>query len=162
MNLTFKKLGLSPEDISNMEKFGLPLNKRTKKTLQKIYQETNLAQIDEIRNFEKTIGFSLPEEYINFLLTQNGGVPSKNLVSDDIVISYFLSLDSKHSAYSIINQYDNFIQFGIPIAETPNGDYLLLSKEGNILLYEHDIFSCNRNELMVISNSFSELLNALH
>lgn len=162
MNLTFKKLGLSPEDISNMEKFGLPLNKRTKKTLQKIYQETNIAQIDEIRDFEKVIGFSLPEEYIKFLLTKNGGIPSKNLVSKNIIISYFLSLDSTHNDYSIINQYNKFIQFGIPIAETPNGDYLLLSKEGNILLYEHEIFSRNRNELMVIANSFSELLNALH
>lgn len=35
--LTFRKLGLSPEDLVNMQKFGLPLDKRTKKAMIKTY-----------------------------------------------------------------------------------------------------------------------------
>lgn len=161
MNLSFKKLGLSPEDVSNMEKFGLPLNKRTKHLLQKIYQETNLAQPDEIKSFEKQIGFTLPKSYTNFLLTHNGGRPSKNVVNDDIVIDYFLSLDSKHHDYSIIEQYSHFIQFSIPIATTPNGDFILLSKDGKILFFDHEMPYCNGYELMILADGFDGLLERL-
>lgn len=162
MQLMFKKLGLSQEDISNMEKFGLPLNKKTKNILQKIYQDTSLVQKDDIDNFEKIIGFSLPKDYVEFLMKYNGGYPSSNLITDDIVIDYFLALNSEYNQYSIITKFHDFMKFGIPIATTPNGDYVILSKDGRVLLFDHELSYHEDEQLVVLADSFSSLLNALY
>lgn len=162
MQLTFKKLGLSQEDILNMEKFGLPLDKKTKNILQKIYQDTNLAQKDDIDAFEKLIGFSLPKDYIEFLMKYNGGYPSRNLITDDVVIDYFLALNSEYDQYSITTKFHDFMKFGVPIATTPNGDYVILSKNGSVLLFEHELSYHKDDKLVVLADSFSSLLNALY
>ena len=57
--ITFKKYGLSPEEVENMKKFNLKLDKRTMKQLISAYQTENI-NIEELESLEKLIGFSLP------------------------------------------------------------------------------------------------------
>lgn len=90
--ITFKKYGLSPEEVENMKKFNLKLDKRTMKQLISAYQTENI-NIEELESLEKLIGFSLPTDYKDFLLQNNGGVPSKNRIkSTSKAINHFFAL----------------------------------------------------------------------
>lgn len=88
MSLIFKKLGLSPEDLEDMQKNSLRLDKRDKRALIKTYETDYVITQDDIVALEAEIGFSLPQDYIDFLMRYNGGDPSKSVFNENVVVHF--------------------------------------------------------------------------
>ncbi|MCQ9122458.1 MULTISPECIES: SMI1/KNR4 family protein [Rodentibacter] len=158
MSLIFKKLGLSPEDLEDMQKNSLRLDKRDKRALIKTYETDYVITQDDIVALEAEIGFSLPQDYIDFLMRYNGGDPSKSVFNENVVVQYFFALKSHYSGYLLINMGD----YGLAIAETPNGDQLVLSPTGKIYYFDHEIPYCEGEELEFVCESFTALLEGLY
>ena len=62
---------------------------------------------------------------------------------------------------SIIDIYSDFQQYGLPIANTPSGDSIILSSDGKIHFFNHNIDSIDE-ESGVIAENFLELLEKLY
>ena len=126
MNIKFKKFGLSTEDIQQMRDYGILPDKKTLKSLSKAYNSSN-PNIKDIIEFQDKLGFKVDTDYVDFLLRNNGGVPSKvRIKGNKIVIDHFLSFKSDYKLNSLIDIYPDFQQYGLPIAETPSGDSIIL------------------------------------
>lgn len=159
--ITFKKYGLSPEEVENMKKFNLKLDKRTMKQLISAYQTENI-NIEELESLEKLIGFSLPTDYKDFLLQNNGCVPSKNRIkSTSKAINHFFALKSAYKYNSIIDLYENFAEIGVPIAQSPSGDTFLMNKNGEIYYFDHNLGEIDE-KIGCIAKSFSDFLAMLY
>lgn len=111
---------------------------------------------------EKNIGFYIDTDYINFLLKNNGGIPSKNSIKNkNVVIDHFLSFKSEYKFNSLIDLYQVFCTYGLPIARTPVGDTVILHADGKLYLYSHDIGSINKN-IGVLADNFLDLISKLN
>lgn len=120
MNIKFKKFGLSPEDIQLMRNYGILPDKRTLKSLSKAYNSSN-PNIEDIIELQDKLDFKIDTDYVDFLLKNNGGIPSKvRIKGNKIVIDHFLSFKSDYKLNSLIDIYPDFQQYGLPIAETLN------------------------------------------
>lgn len=161
MNIKFKKFGLSPEDIQQMRDYGILPDKKTLKSLSKAYNSSN-PNIKDIIEFQDKLGFKVDTDYVDFLLRNNGGVPSKvRIKGNKIVIDHFLSFKSDYKLNSLIDIYSDFQQYGLPIAETPSGDSIILSSDGKVRFFNHNIDSIDE-EVGVVANNFLELLEKLY
>lgn len=115
MNIKFKKFGLSPELIQQMRNYGILPDKRTLKSLSKAYNSSN-PNIEDIIELQDKLDFKIDTAYVDFLLKNNGGIPSKvRIKGNKIVIDHFCLLGL------IINLTHLLIY--IPISN--NMDYLL-------------------------------------
>ena len=158
-NLTFEKYGLSPEKVEQLRAYKILPDKQTLKNLIKSY-ETDKAEETEISNFQKQLNQPIDEEYIRFLLEHNGGIPSKNRVKGSkVVIDRFLAFRSAYKFHSLIDLYTDFQKQGIPIARTPAGDTLVLAKDQQVYLFNHNIQDI---EPSPIATSFADLLMKLY
>ena len=144
--------------------------------------------IDIIKKFEQETKLSLPEDYVNFLLKNNGGTPNrpKVVLEDDttFTISYFntLQVDKERvHGVELLCAYYLFSEdadgegpsYMLPIAQDYGGNELLLSTQdnGSVYVWYHDLGisyqeSINGNELglknfIKVSDSFTELLDSL-
>lgn len=161
MNIKFKKFGLSPEDIQQMRDYGILPDKKTLKSLSKAYNSSN-PNIKDIIEFQDKLGFKIDTDYVDFLLRNNGGVPSKvRIKGNKIVIDHFLSFKSDYKLNSLIDIYPDFQEYGLPIAETPSGDSIILSSDGKVCFFNHNIDSIDE-EVGVVANNFLELLDKLY
>ena len=115
MNIKFKKIGLSPDDIQQMKNYGILPDKRTLQSLSRAYNSIN-PSIEDIIEFQDKLGFKVDTDYVDFLLRNNGGVPSKvRIKGNKIVIDHFLSFKSDYKLNSIIDIYSDFQQYGLPM-----------------------------------------------
>ena len=161
MNIKFKKFGLSPEDIQQMRNYGILPDKRTLRSLSKAYNSSN-PNIEDIIELQDKLDFKIDTDYVDFLLKNNGGIPSKvRIKGNKIVIDHFLSFRSDYKLNSLIDIYPDFQQYGLPIAETPSGDSIILSSDGKIRFFNHNIDSIDE-EVGVVANNFLELLEKLY
>lgn len=157
--LTFEKYGLSPEKVEQLRAYKILPDKQTLKALTKAY-ETDKVEETELADFQKELNFPIDEAYIRFLLEHNGGIPSKNRVKGSkVVIDRFLAFRSAYKFHSLIDLYPDFQKQGIPIACTPAGDTLLLAKDQQIYLFNHNIQDI---EPSPIATSFADLLMKLY
>lgn len=160
-NIKFKKFGLSPEEVQQMKNYGILPDKRTLQNLTKAYN-SSLPLPEEVIEFQNKLEYQIDEFYVKFLLSQNGGVPSKvRIKGKKIVVDYFLSFKSDYKFNSIVDMYPDFQQYGLPIARTPSGDTIILSPDGKIFLFNHNIDSID-NDIGVIADNFAKFLEILY
>ena len=72
-----------------------------------------------------------------------------------------MSFKSDYKLNSIIDIYSDFQQYGLPIANTPSGDSIILSSDGKVRFFNHNIDSIDE-EVGVVANNFLELLEKLY
>lgn len=161
MNIKFKKFGLSQTDVQQMREYGILPDKKTLQNLIKAHHSNN-PEPDEIAQLQDNLGWRIDENYIQFLLKHNGGIPSKvRIKGNNIVIDHFLSFKSDYKLNSIIDIYPDFQQYGLPIANTPSGDSIILSLDGKIRFFNHNIDSIDE-EVGIVADNFLELLRKLY
>lgn len=89
MNIKFKKFGLSQTDVQQMREYGILPDKKTLQNLIKAYYSNN-PEPDDIAQLQDNLGCRIDEDYIQFLLKHNGGIPSKvRIKGNKIVIDHF-------------------------------------------------------------------------
>ena len=157
--LTFEKYGLSPEKVEQLRAYKILPDKQTLKNLIKAYETDKITET-ELTDLQTQLSYPLDETYTHFLLEHNGGIPSKNRVKDSkVVIDRFLAFRSAYRFHSVIDLYPDFQQWGMPIARTPAGDTLVLAKDQQIYLFNHNIQDVEPNP---IATSFANLLMKLY
>ncbi|WP_455005200.1 SMI1/KNR4 family protein [Capnocytophaga gingivalis] len=157
--LTFEKYGLSPEKVEQLRAYKILPDKQTLKNLIKAYETDNVEET-ELADFQEQLNQTIDEAYAHFLLEHNGGIPSKNRVKGSkVVIDRFLAFRSAYRFHSVIDLYPDFQQWGVPIAQTPAGDTLVLAKDQQIYLFNHNIQDV---EPSPIATSFADLLMKLY
>lgn len=72
-----------------------------------------------------------------------------------------MSFKSDYKLNSIIDIYPDFKQYGLPIANTPSGDSIILSLDGKIHFFNHNIDSIDE-EVGIVADNFLELLRKLY
>ena len=157
--LSFEKYGLSPEKVEQLRAYKILPDKQTLKALTQAY-ETGKVSEAELTDLQAQLSYALDEAYTHFLLEHNGGIPSKNRVKGSkVVIDRFLAFRSAYRFHSVIDLYPDFQQWGMPIARTPAGDTLVLAKDQQIYLFNHNIQDVEPNP---IATSFADLLMKLY
>jgi len=133
--------------------------------------------LSELNNCERKLGYSLPEDYREFLLQFNGGKPSPSSLrlSDGSVttIRAFYAVAPPSQTMSLerqIGQYRNRIppRF-IPIGEDPGGNRICICLNGKhygqVFFWDHEMESDevadNRN-MTFVASTFSSLLDGLN
>jgi hypothetical protein len=137
MNVEFKPLGVTQQDLDYLLKLGLKYDKRQKKQMLAAATVT-LPSEDEVRDFEKKNGFMLPSDYRAFLLNINGGVPSKSLVDvpkiGEQVVQRCYALKSPAVNYTlgrVLENYEGRVpQVMLPIGDDPGGNLFLIGVSG--------------------------------
>ena len=143
-----------------------------------------LADLDQIKEFEKLIDATLPQEYIEWLLQYNGGTPVED--SFDFTdldgrnnggsVHYFYAIGGEMS-YNLTDNF-NFLKDRIPsevisIASESCGNQICLGLRGEyygkIYFWDHnfefdteDGAEQSYDNLFLITNSFSEFVENLY
>jgi len=139
------------------------------------FQRTNTPSttVNQISEFEKETGFELPDDYKNFLLENNGGVPENTLFSipdcsEEALIGYFLGINrpKEDLSFWLKEFHDDLPESFIPIAFDAGGNAILMDLEDTGTLYywdygRHFQQSTDDDNTFWIANSFTDLLNDL-
>lgn len=169
-NIEFDKIAKSEQQLQSLSFIGINYDKKLKKALTEEYKNPSVVNINMLKDLEDKYNLVLTEEYKNFLLETNGGIPSKSIFDltkkKDVVIGHFFTLYSKVEMYTLENNNNSVISFPVgyfSIGDTVNGDYILI----NLIVNDSDygaifIFFHEKDELKKVSNSFNEFLDKLH
>lgn len=136
------------------------------------YQKPSEVNDVMLNQFEGESGINFPIEYKKFLLTKNGGSPSKDTFDispkKNRVIQNFFTLNSKVVSYTLKHNNSgeliSFPKYYYAIAYTVNGDFIMLNVDdnsndyGGVFIYFHD----KENSLKKIASSFDDFLDKLH
>lgn len=131
-----------------------------------------------VSSFERVIGFHLPNDYIEFLKSYNGGYPEPDAFyfsncKDGSSVDRFLSLgcEKHHDLLRYFNTYKDRIPAGfLPIAHDPGGNLILIRLNDDfpqIFFWDHEAevdegeVPSTKN-MYIISNSLSEFLAGLY
>ena len=137
---------------------------------------------DIITQFEELLNIKLPQDYKDFMLENNGGMPLDgwvfdflgiNNISNRSVIQNFKviylektdSFDDINNLYKILVEEELAPPSVLPIADDPSGNiiFLVVSKKdyGKIYFGEHELEDPETGYLIMspIANSFSEFIN---
>lgn len=107
-SIEFDKIAKSEQQLQSLSFIGINYDKKLKKALTEEYKNPSVVDINMLKDLEDKYNLVLTEEYKNFLLETNGGVPSKSIFDltkkKDIVIGHFLhcTLRLKCTPYKII------------------------------------------------------------
>lgn len=102
---------------------------------------------EELSDFELANKIQLPDDYRQFLLTHNGGQPTRKINKiPDTVVTYILGMhngDYYASLYKHVDMFSNRIPFSaIPIATDAFGNLFLMSiheeNYGQIFFWDHE------------------------
>ena len=77
-NIKFEKISKSEQQLQSLSLIGINYDKRLKKMLLEEYQKPPEVNDVMLNQFEEESGINFPIEYKKFLLTTNGGSPSKD------------------------------------------------------------------------------------
>ncbi|ELR64586.1 hypothetical protein C942_02399 [Photobacterium marinum] len=139
----------------------------------------------ELDSLEKKLKTRLPKDYRDFLLQFNGGEPQEDTIDFDgdkinisgASIGYFYGLGTGSEDIQVCMELiGDIIPDGlIPFADTPEGNYFLIStrsdSENYIYYKDHEVedtvdFSEQNNKLpesiVKVSSSFSDFINQLY
>lgn len=134
---------------------------------------------------EESLNVELPNDYRNFLLRHNGGLPVENSVRifenklgiNSAAIGYFYSVGTKTENIEVCLNIisDRIPEKLIPIADTPNGNYFLISANphnyGKIYYKDHETEDITQPDwaknilpesMIKIADSFSEFVDNLY
>jgi hypothetical protein len=152
-----------------------------------VKQERASLDVAELVSFESRINSKFPEKYKYFLISCNGGIPNKPSVRFNggklnikgATINYFYGFgghsENIDKSYSTL-KYD-LPEMMVPIANTPGGNYFLLSLRGDcsygkVYYYDHE-FEFDEDEefdegsgiypecLIKVADSFEELIDEM-
>ncbi|AIQ19736.1 SMI1 / KNR4 family protein [Paenibacillus sp. FSL H7-0357] len=130
--------------------------------------------INEIREFEGKYVLKLPEQYIDFLLNNNGGYPKASTfkISDEAgesVVNKFYGIgDMKGNLAKVFEILDGELPEGfISIASDPGGNEICIGISekyfGKIYFWMHDMESDEEMENMTfLKNSFNDFFDKLY
>lgn len=145
----------------------------------KIDFENSFNQLDseEIEHFEQEHNIKLPDDYKNFLLTDNGGKPKKRrfttadgTITSSIMLFFPIAEETDLNIMTFYNKYNqgkiipsNFLPIGIDPAE--NLICLKLDEDNYVYFCDFDYYD-EDNELLpenikLISESFRDFLKSL-
>ena len=118
----------------------------------------------EIEGFEKEYKLNLPQNYKQFLLKNNGGVPKENVFWDgelEMGVSYFYPLkygETKlENIIEVIWREDALPKEYFPFASTGGaGDYAFSLNNEEVYLFNYD-----GSEPFKVTNSFEEFIGYL-
>jgi len=127
----------------------------------------------ELHHFESASGYSLPEDFKNWLLEHNGSCPDPQeipLIDGFIlVINAFVSFSEKDTsnAFSVLKfmKEDRSLEGIIPIAEDYGGNYVCLrysskNDEPDIIFWDHEEAD-PAVAIQTIASSFTEFIQRL-
>lgn len=137
---------------------------------------------DDIRKLETKMNLKLPEEYRNFLLQNNGGVPENDVefsfIELDVVtqenreqgsdIQYFYNVDEMLEAYQNLVDEELIHKNYIPVACDSFGNEILICSDsdennGCVFFANHEMVNPDGSFWITskIANSFNEFINIL-
>lgn len=124
-----------------------------------------LIQPNSVDKFEQDYEITLPDSLKEFIITNNGGRPSLDIIKTEdgreVEIKALLSFNKEdaENIYKVIEYFNK--QFNskiIPIATEPSGDYFCIDITNDSIVYwEHE-----NNKLTFISKDLDEFLNCLY
>ena len=131
-------------------------------------------KIEVLHAFEKDIKADLPIEYREYLIKYNGGKPNPDFFhlpdqKGDSRIHHFYGLHRgpNYLRLDVVNKdipeflSDNFIT----IADDPFGNSICLGIKNiyrdKIYYHDHEVVNCDCNDLILLANSFKELVDSL-
>ena len=124
-----------------------------------------LTSINNINNFEKDYGITLPDLLKKFIISNNGGRPNLDIIKTEegkeVEIKSLLSFN-KEDIENIYNVMDYFKkEFNgelVPIASEPSGDYFCVDiSKGSILYWEQET-----SKVIFISKNLNEFIAKLY
>lgn len=174
--VTFKKIGLTAAEISQLESFGLRYDKRQKRALMEDASTNQGVGEAGLAAIEKKLGVKFPDDYREFLLTQNGGRPTPSLVdvspTRSVPLQLFLAAVSavpSHTIAGVKGQYtDRMPPEFFPIARDGGGNLLLMDPAGEVYFWDHELESDSDSaqpyyeNVAKIAPSFTALVGSLH
>jgi len=141
-----------------------------------VYKSFDPIHRVDIDKFEITTGIILPDEYVKFLLTHNGGYirPYAFYFDDEGIqelglVNFFFGLISEESWYSLYENYQQSRQKlperMLPIADTGVGNLICISLSGidcgNIFYMLHEIIPENEDNIRYVASSLTEFRDSL-
>lgn len=136
-----------------------------------------MATEETVRNFEQHIGFSLPDDYKQFLIEYNGGTPQvrystftvealSEIIPLDVL--YGLGIDSEMDLQDWNDEYrSDLLSNSIIIGRDPGTGMVVLINDAEIkgvFYWDHSLFFNQSNEeenVYKIYDSFQEFINQL-
>ncbi|MBK8336491.1 MAG: SMI1/KNR4 family protein [Sterolibacteriaceae bacterium] len=126
----------------------------------------------DVGRFARSIGVSLPPDYVNFLIEFGGGSPEGNIYRSDsrVSVSRFCGIDGiQGSIQQLSASYKGRIpERAIPIAEAAGGNLVLLRlPQGSVCFWDHEREAFDKtqptgNEACTeLASSFSEFIDNL-
>lgn len=171
--VNIKKLGMSEQEIKDLESKGFGLDKKQRKLMLEMHgmEAVNISDLNELQ-----VHFKLPEDYKNFLLENNGGTPLPNAVKTENnvrVINNFLAIKAPKGFYDTIENYLEIYKKRMPIDTIPissagSSDLILMKADGvgEICYWDHNFESENDEDysdnLEVLAPNFSEFLRLIY
>ncbi len=142
---------------------------------------------DSLEHFEKKLGFSLPSDYKDFMLEDNGGTPEEDLAfsfidvttnstnNSDLREFFVLYEDEDNDNFDdILRIYNSMVSeklippFFLPIGDDSGGNPICMNlsedEYGSILFCDHELENKDTGFLASskIANSFTEFLRGLY
>jgi len=125
-----------------------------------------------ILDLEGRLGFRLPADYREFLITFNGGSTSPNVflintVQGESTLSILFGITSR-KAYDLwanaLEAYEDMDRSMLPIGEDPGGNQIVMSLRadayGKVYFCDHEVPS--PGNMSLLASTFTEFLNELH
>ncbi|WP_111882793.1 SMI1/KNR4 family protein [Paracidovorax anthurii] len=175
MNIQLKKLGLSEEEMKDLENRGFGIPKKMQRTMLEMH--STVLPLDEHENYLFK-QFNVPKDYKEFLLENNGGIPIENVfktISNERVVNCFLALMAPRGFEDSIGKYlekykDRIPENLLPIASAGSSDLVLVGANGldGVYYWDHNLESDEDDasnyyeNIEKVANSFSEFLHLLH
>lgn len=152
----------------------------------KIIESGNTLKQIQIASVEKELGFTLPKDYVNFLLKNNGGKPDDNYSfsfyeqgipekTDTVVkVFYDINLGNQFDPNDLVGSYRALVDSEqipvefLPIAEDVFGNLIIMAcnKEhwGSIYFGNAELENVETGYIAMsfVANSFSEFLDLLY
>ena len=116
-----------------------------------------------IQEYENKAQVKLPQDFCEFIKLNNGGRPERELYDTyrmkERGIKKFLSFnkDDKESVWMALSLDNNFVGHYAPFAIDNYGNWLVFSKKGKVVFYNHE-----DETIELVANSFSEFLQKLY
>lgn len=121
---------------------------------------------NDFDEFEKEIGSKLPDDFKEFYLKHNGGMPSKRFIDSNHEASQFFNIGNPID-YSILSirkviHESNNPKWGIVFASDPFGNNFILdlrsgNSYGNIWFFDHE----KVEPPTVLAKTFKDFINSL-
>jgi cell wall assembly regulator SMI1 len=145
----------------------------------KFYDPCPPIQSSDIDELNRKLNSTLPEDYVNFLLTQNGGQPEYEAFKNEetgntLFLDNFLGIDPSNSSSDIYTTYamlSGQIPTGfLPIVDDGVGNVVCLGlsdkHKGKIYVWWHDVSpdkigTSGLKNLDFVCDSFQDLLDGM-